>query len=67
MDMELFEKWFSRLFLCCAPGAWPLLLLLDSDLSHYSPAAIRMAAEVCQLRTLRQVSELGYIQLIKTP
>ena len=45
MDMELFEKWFSRLFLCCAPGARPLLLLLDGHSSHYSPAAIRMAAE----------------------
>ena len=45
MDMELFEKWFSRLFLCCAPAARPLLLLLDGHSSHYSPAAIRMAAE----------------------
>ena len=44
MDIELFEKLFSRLFLCCAPAAWLLLLLLDGHSSH-SPAAIRMPAE----------------------
>ena len=39
------EKWFSRLFLCCAAAAWPLVLLLDGHSSHYSPATIRFAAE----------------------
>lgn len=45
MDQHLFEKWFSRHFLRYAPPARPLLLLLDGHTSHFSPVAIRMAAE----------------------
>ena len=45
MDMELFELWFIGLFLRTIPTARPVLLLLDGHSSHYSPAAIKMAAE----------------------
>ena len=45
MDQELFEKWFSRHFLHYAPPARPLLVMLDGHSSHYSPTAVRMAAE----------------------
>ena len=45
MDQELFERWFRQLFLRCAPAARPLALLLDGHSSHYSPSAIKMAAE----------------------
>ena len=45
MDMSLFEKWFIWHFLWYAPAVRPLLLLLDGHSSHYSPAALKMAAE----------------------
>ena len=45
MDMSLFEKWFIRHFLRYAPSVRPLLLLLDGHSSHYSLAALKMAAE----------------------
>lgn len=45
MDMSLFEKWFKKHFLRYAPSIRPLLLLLDGHSSHYSPTALRMAAE----------------------
>ena len=45
MDMSLFEKWFTRHFLRYAPSVRPLLLLLDGHSSHYSPVAVKMAAE----------------------
>lgn len=45
MDMSLFEKWFTRHFLRYVPSVRPLLLLLDGHSSHYSPVAVKMAAE----------------------
>ena len=45
MDMNLFEKWFTRHFLRYAPSVRPLLLLLDGHSSHYSPVAVKIAAE----------------------
>ena len=44
MDQELFDAWLSSHFLRYAPPARPLLLLLDGHSSHYSPSAIRFAA-----------------------
>ena len=41
--MELFDRWFSNHFLRYAPGARPLLLLLDGDSSHYCPQTIHFA------------------------
>ena len=45
MDMDLFEKWFNGHFLRYAPSVRPLLLLLDGHSSHFSPVAVKMAAE----------------------
>ena len=45
MDMDLFEHWLTLHFLRYAPPVRPLLLLMDGHSSHYSPAAIRLAAE----------------------
>ena len=45
MDRELFNLWFSKLFLHYAPKARPLLLLLDGHSSHYCPDTIRLAAK----------------------
>ena len=45
IDQDLFEKWFSNHFLCYAPAAGPLLLLMDGHSSHYHPHAIHKAAE----------------------
>ena len=45
MDRELFNLWFSKLFLHYAPKARPLLLLLDSYSSHYCPDTICLAAK----------------------
>ena len=45
MDMSLFEKWFTRHFLRYAPPIRPLLLLMDGHSSHYSPVAVKLAAE----------------------
>ena len=44
IDQELFDMWFSNHFLRYAPGARPLLLLLDGHSSHYCPETIRLAA-----------------------
>ena len=44
INQELFDIWFSNHFLCYAPSARPLLLLLDGHSSHYCPATIRLAA-----------------------
>lgn len=45
MDMDLFEHWLTLHFLRYAPPVRPLLLLMDGHSTHYSPAAIRLAAE----------------------
>ena len=45
MNQEVFEGWFSRHFIRYAPPARPLLVLMDGHSSHYSPTAVRMAAE----------------------
>lgn len=45
MTQDLFEKWFSQHFLRHAVPTRPLLLLMDGHSSHYSPVAIKMAAE----------------------
>lgn len=45
MDMDLFENWLALHFLRYAPPTRPLLLLMDGHSSHYSPAAVRFAAE----------------------
>lgn len=45
MDCELFNLWFSELFLHYAPKARPLLLSLDGHSSHYCPDTIRLAAK----------------------
>ena len=37
IDQELFDVWFTNHFLCYAPLARPLLLLLDGHSSHYCP------------------------------
>ena len=45
MDSDLFLQWFEKHFLLYAPKARPLLLLMDSHSSHYSPEVIRAAAK----------------------
>ena len=45
MNMDLFEHWLTLHFLRYAPPVRPLLLLMDGHSTHYSPAAIRLAAE----------------------
>ena len=45
MDRELFNLWFSKLFLHYAPKARPLLLLLDGHSLHYCPDTIHLAAK----------------------
>lgn len=42
---ELFDLWFTHHFLPYAPGARPLLLLLDGHSAHYNLYVIRKAAE----------------------
>ena len=42
---ELFESWFTELFLPNAVSARPLLLLLDGHSSHYQPDVINLALE----------------------
>ena len=42
---ELFESWFTEMFLPNAVAARPLLLLLDGHSSHYQPDVIHLAIE----------------------
>ena len=44
MTADIFEHWFTHHFLVHAPGARPLLLLLDGHSTHYSPSFITKAA-----------------------
>ena len=43
MDMELFEQWFMHHFLAYAPSLRPLLLIMDSHLTHFQPDVVRLA------------------------
>ena len=45
IDQELFDIWFSNIFLRYAPTVRPLLLLLDGHSSHYCPDTVRLAAK----------------------
>ena len=45
INTELFEGWFTELFLPCAVSARPLLLLLDGHSTHYQPDVVRFAQE----------------------
>ena len=44
IDQDLFDQWFDH-FLCYAPSARPLLLMLDGHSSHYCPNTIHRASE----------------------
>ena len=45
MNQELFQGWFTHVFLECIPPKRPVILLMDGHSSHYCPETIRMAAE----------------------
>ena len=41
----VFDVWFNNHFLCYAPTARPILLMLDGHSSHYCPDIIQLAAK----------------------
>ena len=45
IDGELFDLWFRHHFLSHTPQLHPLLLLLEGQLSHYTPLFINKVAE----------------------
>ena len=45
MNQELFQGWFTKLFLEHIPPKRPVVLLMDGHSSHYCPNTIRCAAE----------------------
>lgn len=45
IDHELFTEWLPKLFVKNILQAQPLMLLLDGHSSHYTPEAIKVAAE----------------------
>ena len=45
IDQKLFCEWLQKLFIANIPLARPVLLLLDSHFSHYTPETIKIAAE----------------------
>ena len=45
IDQELFVKWLEKLFIENIPKTRPVLLLLDGHSSHFTPEAIKVAAE----------------------
>ena len=45
IDQELFALWLQKSFVKSIPPARPVLLLLDGHSSHYTPEAIKLAAE----------------------
>ena len=45
IDHELFADWLLKLFIKNIPQTHPVLLLLDGHSSHYTPKAIKIAAE----------------------
>ena len=45
IDHELFADWLLKLFIKNIPQTHPVLLLLDGHSSHYTPEAIKIAAE----------------------
>ena len=44
IDQDLFDQWFDH-FLCYAPSARPLLLMMDGHSSHYCPSVIHRASK----------------------
>ena len=45
IDHELFAEWLLKLFVKNIPQTRPVLLLLDGHSSHYTPEAVKIAAE----------------------
>ena len=45
IDHELFAEWLLKLFVKNMPQTRPVLLLLDWHSSHYTPEAVKIAAE----------------------
>ena len=45
IDHELFSDWLLKLFIKNILQTHPVLLLLDEQSSHYTPKAIKIAAE----------------------
>ena len=45
IDHELFNEWLQKLFIENIPQTRPVILLLDGHSSHYTPEAIKTAAE----------------------
>lgn len=45
MNSTLFALWFRKVFLRYAPATRPIIPLMDGHSSHYSPDAIKLAAQ----------------------
>lgn len=45
IDHKLFTEWLLKLFVKNIPQAQPVMLLLNGHSSHYTPEAIKVAAE----------------------